>query len=387
MADRAAQLAGLEREGLLRRRRVMQSAQGPEIRLDGRELLAFCSNDYLGLAAHPAVTEAFKAGADRHGVGSGASHLVCGHHQAHADLEQALAEHTGREAALLFSSGYMANLGIIAALAGRGESLLQDKLNHASLLDAARLSQSRLLRYPHNDMDALSRRLESADKPALVVTDGVFSMDGDLARLSEMARLCQSHQVPLMVDDAHGLGVLGPQGEGVLAHYGLSPSQVPVLMGTLGKALGVYGAFVAGSRELIDYLVQKARPYIYTTALPPALAEATRASLGLCRSEHWRREHLQGLIRRFRRETLALGYELMPSDTPIQPILVGSAHEALRLSSALESHGVLVTAIRPPTVPEGGARLRVTFSAAHSEAHLDRLLEALASARESQGGK
>lgn len=386
MADRAAELATREREGLLRRRRVLQSAQGPEIRLDGRPLVAFCSNDYLGLAAHPEVTEALKEAADQYGVGSGASHLVCGHHQAHADLEQALAEHTGREAALLFSSGYMANLGAITALTYRGETLLQDRLNHASLLDAARLSEARLLRYHHNDLDALSRRLDSAERPSLVVTDGVFSMDGDLAPLPEMAALCRQHDVPLMVDDAHGLGVLGPQGSGVVAHYGLSAYEVPVLMGTLGKALGVYGAFVAGSRELIDYLVQKARPYIYTTALPPALAAATSMSLQLCRREDGRREHLQGLISRFRREALALGYELMPSETPIQPIMVGSAHEALRLSTALESRGVLVTAIRPPTVPAGSARLRVTFSAAHSEAHLDQLLFALDSARENAGG-
>ncbi|TVP57306.1 MAG: 8-amino-7-oxononanoate synthase [Halomonadaceae bacterium] len=382
IADWAAELATRERQGLLRRRRVLQSQQGPHVIIDGQHRLAFCSNDYLGLAAHPALTEALKGAADQWGVGSGASHLVCGHHQCHHDLEQALAAHTGREAALLFSSGYMANLGVIAALTGRGETILQDRLNHASLLDAARLSDARLVRYAHNDMGALKQRLESVDKPALVVTDGVFSMDGDLADLPAMAQLCQDHQVPLMVDDAHGIGVLGAQGGGVLSHFGLSPEQVPVLMGTLGKALGVYGAFIAGSQALIDYLVQKARPYIYTTALPPALAAATQVGLQLCRDESWRREQLTALVQRFRREAQGLGYELMPSATPIQPIMVGSAHEALRLSTALEEQGVLVTAIRPPTVPLGGARLRVTFSAAHTEAHLDQLLEALAKARE-----
>jgi len=386
MADIAAELAQRRKDGLLRQRRVLQSAPGVDVVIDGKRLLAFCSNDYLGLAGHPAVTDALKTAADSLGVGSGAAHLVCGHHEVHHELEDALAAHTGREAALLFSTGYMANLGVISALAGRGERVYQDRLNHASLLDGARLSGARLIRYQHADPEALEERLQATASPGLVVTDGVFSMDGDLAPMPELAGICGRYGVPLMVDDAHGIGVLGATGGGVVEHYGLSQAEVPVLMGTLGKGLGTAGAFVAGSRDLIDYLIQKARTYIYTTAMPPALAAATLCSLRLSREEHWRREHLQDLIRQFRAGAESLGYRLMPSDSPIQPIEVGSARDALHLSAALEAKGILVTAIRPPTVPVGRARLRVTLSAAHTDAHLAQLLAALAEVRHEAGG-
>ena len=381
MPDYERELEQRRRQGLLRRRRVLQSPQQPAIRVDGKALTGFCSNDYLGLANHPEVIAALTEAAGKHGVGSGASHLVCGHHQAHEDLEAALAEYTGREAALLFSTGYMANLGVMAALAGRGEVILQDRLNHASLIDGARLSDARLRRYAHADMDALGEQLQDSGRVALVATDGVFSMDGDSAPLTPMAALCRDRGVPLMVDDAHGLGVLGPQGAGLVAEQGLSQSEVPVLVGTLGKAMGVSGAFVAGSRELIDYLIQTARTGIYTTAMPPALAAAACRALQISREESWRREHLQRLIHWFREEAAQLGFELMPSATPIQPLVLGSAERALAFSQALECQGILVTAIRPPTVPEGTARLRFTFSAAHSEDQVRQLLEALASVR------
>ncbi len=355
------------------------------IQVDGARCSAFCSNDYLGLASHPRVIEALTRAASRQGVGSGASHLVCGHHESHDALERALAEATGREAALLFSTGYMANLGVISALAGRRQTVLEDRLNHASLIDGARLSDARLVRYAHADAAALEEALEQQESPALVATDSVFSMDGDLAPLTEIAVLCQSREIPLLVDDAHGFGVLGESGGGVVEALGLCQNSVPLLMGTLGKALGVSGAFVAGSRALIDYLVQQARTYIYTTAMPPALAEATLESLAISREEGWRRRRLDALVEWFRREASALGYELMPSSTPIQPLIVGSAEDALALSEALERRGILVPAIRPPTVPKGTARLRFTFSAEHTDAQMEELISALSAVRDEAG--
>jgi 8-amino-7-oxononanoate synthase len=346
--------------------------------VDGKELLVFCSNDYLGLARHPVVAEAFKKGIDRYGSGSGAAHLISGHSPAHHALEEELAEFVQRPAALLFSTGYMANLGIIAALCGRNDTLFEDRLNHASLLDAATLSRARLIRYSHGQTDELLQKLAGVVKGRkLVVTDGVFSMDGDLAPLPTLAGLTKEHQAWLMVDDAHGFGVLGPQGRGTLAHFGLGLSEVPVLMATLGKGLGVFGAFVAGSEELIETLVQFARPYIYTTATPAAMAEATRTALSLVGAESWRRERLLELIRRFRVGAAQLGLPLMESSTPIQPLLLGCAERALRWSQGLESAGMLVSAIRPPTVPEGMARLRITLTAAHQDEDIDRLLDSL----------
>ncbi|MBD3618606.1 MAG: 8-amino-7-oxononanoate synthase [Chromatiales bacterium] len=378
MKDLRAELAARREAGLYRRRRTVDSPQTPRMVIDGREVLSFCSNDYLGLANHPEIIAAFKRGADTYGVGSGAAHLVNGHTRAHHALEEELAAFTGRERALLFSTGYMANLGVAAALVGRGDAVFEDRLNHASLLDAGLLSGARLMRYPHNDAAALAGRLgarEAGEK--LVLTDGVFSMDGDLAPVTELAQACRRHDAWFMVDDAHGLGVLGEHGRGTLEAAGLGPDEVPILMGTLGKGLGTAGAFVAGSEDLIEYLIQTARTYIYTTAQPPAVAEATRAALKLVDAEPWRREKLQDLVARFRAGAAQLGLTLMDSPTPIQPLLVGDNQTALAMSEALWEQGILVTAIRPPTVPAGTARLRVTLSAAHDERDVDQLLTAL----------
>ncbi len=359
-------------------RPIVQSPLTPEIQVDGRRLTAFCSNDYLGLANHPKVIEAFQQAANRYGVGSGASHLVCGHSEEHHKLEEELAEFTGRERALLFSTGYMANLGAVNALVGRGDAVFEDRLNHASLLDAGLLSGARFQRFRHNDVVHLREQLQISDaRHKLILVDGVFSMDGDLAPLPELAQTAREFDAWLMVDDAHGLGCLGAAGGGCLEHFGLSETHVPILMGTLGKAFGSFGAFVAGSETLIESLIQFARPYIYTTALPPAVAAATRAALRLVREGGDRRAHLQNLVQRFRTGAQSLGLELWPSVSAIQPIIVGADARALRLTEALRQRGFWISAIRPPTVPEGTARLRVTLSAAHTEAQVDALLEAL----------
>ncbi|OUS29974.1 8-amino-7-oxononanoate synthase [Gammaproteobacteria bacterium 45_16_T64] len=367
-----------KRQGLYRSRRLLDGAQKPLVTIDGERFLAFCSNDYLGLANHPKIVAAFKQAADIYGVGSGASHLVIGHSRVHHELEEALAERVGRDRALLFSSGYMANMGVINALAGRGDHVLEDKLNHASLLDGALLSNAKLQRYFHSDPSNLEKRLQqlNADGERLVVTDTVFSMDGDVAPLASISSVCQQHGAVLMVDDAHGFGVMGGGGAGAVNAAGLSQQDVPVLMATLGKAMGTAGAFIAGSEDLIDYLVQKARTYIYTTALPPAVAAATLESLRIVSDESWRQEKLQHLIKRFRLGAHDLGLALMESKTAIQPVLVGTSEMATGMSDALQKQGVLVTAIRPPTVPKGSARLRVTLSAAHSEEDVDILLSA-----------
>jgi 8-amino-7-oxononanoate synthase len=368
-------------QGLYRQRRVIDGPQGVSIQCDGRELLSFCSNDYLGLANEPRVAEAMREGTRRYGVGSGAAHLISGHSAAHHALEEELAELLGAQRALLFSTGYMANVGVLSALLGRGDTLLQDKLNHASLIDGATLCGAKLKRYRHADMDGLGRMLASvldgAEGNCLVASDGVFSMDGDVAPLDEMAGLAGQHDAALMVDDAHGFGVLGERGRGSVAAAGLGFDEVPIYMATLGKALGTAGAFVAGSETLIETLIQRARSYVYTTAMPAALAEATRASLRIAAEEQWRRDHLQALVQRFREGAQSLGLQLMASRTPIQPIVLGEAETALAWSNALLEQGILVTPIRPPTVPQGSARLRVTFSAAHELAQVDRLLDTL----------
>jgi len=376
--DLASRLAARRAEHLYRHRPLLESPQGPEVVVDGTPLLAFCSNDYLGLASHPEVIRALQQGAEKWGVGGGASHLVIGHSTPHHELEEALAEFTGRPRALLFSTGYMANLAAVTALVGQGDAVLEDRLNHASLLDAGLLSGARFSRYLHNDPASLAGRLDKAAGNTLVVTDGVFSMDGDLADLPALCAQAKRKGAWVMVDDAHGFGPLGAHGGGIVEHYGLGLDEVPVLVGTLGKAFGTSGAFVAGSEELIETLIQFARPYIYTTSQPPAVACATLRSLQLLRTEDWRREHLNHLIARFRRGAAEIGLTLMDSPTPIQPILIGDSERALRLSALLKVRGILVGAIRPPTVPAGSARLRVTFSAAHSEAQLERLLQALA---------
>ena len=376
--DLRARLDERRAADLYRQRPLLQSPQGPQVVVDGQALIAFCNNDYLGLANHPEVIKAWQAGAERWGVGGGASHLVIGHSGPHHALEEALAELTGRPRALLFTTGYMANLGTVTALAGQGDTVLQDRLNHASLLDAGLLSGARFNRYLHNDAQSLSTRLDRAVGDTLVVTDGVFSMDGDVADLPALAKVAKARGAWLMVDDAHGFGTLGANGGGVVEHFGLSQDDVPVLIGTLGKGFGTAGAFVAGSDDLIEALVQFARPYIYTTSQPPALACATLKSLELLRTEHWRREHLARLIAQFRRGAEQLGLSLMDSFTPIQPIMIGSSARALTLSKMLRERGLMVTAIRPPTVPNGSARLRVTLSAAHSAAQVQLLLNALA---------
>ena len=376
--DLAARLAARRADNLYRQRPLLQSPQGPVVQVDGQEYLAFSSNDYLGLANHPQVVEAMQQGAARWGVGGGASHLVIGHSEPHHQLEQALAEFTGRERVLLLSSGYIANLAVITALVGKGDSVLHDRLNHASLLDAGLLSGARFSRYLHNDLNSLQQRLHKAQGNRLLVTDGVFSMDGDLAHLPELAAQAKAHNAWLMVDDAHGFGVLGNTGGGLVEHYGLSTEDVPVLVGTLGKSFGTSGAFVAGSEELIETLIQFARPYIYTTSSPPAVACATLASLHLLQTEHWRREHLQQLIAQFRQGAQALGLNLMDSPTPIQPIIIGDSGKAMAISAQLRAQGILVGAIRPPTVPAGSARLRITLTAAHSSEQVQHLLDALA---------
>lgn len=372
-----AALQQLRRDGLYRSRRVLDGAQGVRPVIDGRRMLSFCSNDYLGLAAHPTIAAALREGVERFGVGSGAAHLVTGHSEAHRALEHALADFVGRPRALLFSTGYMANIGVIGALAGRGDRIYADRLNHASLVDGARISGARLNRYPHGDIGRL-RNLLHEEGPGLIVTDGVFSMDGDLAPLPALARLAADSGSWLMVDDAHGLGVLGERGRGSLRHFGLGLSQVPILMGTLGKAFGTFGAFVAGDETLIETLIQRARSYIYSTALPPGVAYATSTALRIASAEDWRRTHLAALVTRFRAGAAGLGLPLAASTTPIQPLIAGDSAKALAWSRFLEEHGVLVTAIRPPTVPRGSARLRITLSAAHTAADVDRLLELLA---------
>jgi len=364
---------------LYRSRWTHQSHQTPTLLIDGEVYLAFCSNDYLGLASHPRLTAAWCNGAEKYAVGSGASHLITGHTEAHHALEKELAAYTGRERALLFSTGYMANIGVITTLLGRHDAVFLDKLNHASLVDAALLSRAKIHRYSHNNIKTLSRLLaQSPAQHQLIITDGVFSMDGDVADLPNIVQLANHHQAWVMVDDAHGLGVMGDTGRGTLEMYGLGADEVPVLMGTLGKAFGVFGAFVAGSELLIEALIQSARSYIYTTALPPALAEAVRESLIVAEQETWRREHLHELIAYFRAAAAEKEIPLMESSTPIQPIILGDSEKALAASAALYKRNIIVTAIRPPTVPQGTARLRITLSALHQKNQIDQLIAALA---------
>ncbi|WP_350016471.1 8-amino-7-oxononanoate synthase [Rhodanobacter sp. IGA1.0] len=378
----AVQTAERESANLRRRLRTIDRAEGPWLEIGGRRLLSFCSNDYLGLAQHPQLIAALNRAAREEGVGSTSAHLICGHRREHAELEEALAAWTGRERALLFSTGYMANLGVLQALLARGDLCVQDKLNHACLLDGAKLSGAELKRYPHADVDAAARQLAAhPNAAALLATDGVFSMDGDVAPLRELAQLCAREQATLLVDDAHGFGVLGDDGAGSLGAANLGQHEVPLLMATLGKALGCSGAFVAGSAPLIEGLVQFARPYIYTTAMPPALAGAALEAVQLAQKEAWRREKLAAMIRRFRHGAAELGLPLAASPSAIQPLLLGGADAALAAAQTLERQGLLVTAIRPPTVPAGQARLRITLSAAHEEAHVDRLLAALETLR------
>lgn len=373
-----ASLTQRQEQGLYRQRLTLDSAQGPVVRLQGRDYLNFCSNDYLGLAAHPRLVESFQRAAGQYGVGSGASHLVCGHSRPHHELEEALAEMTGRPRALLFSSGYAANTGTLTSLLQPGDNVFQDRLNHASLLDGGLHSGARFRRFAHNDVADLDAKLAAVEGSGLVVVDGVFSMDGDSAPLGELAALCRRQDAWLMVDDAHGFGVMGESGAGSVQAAGMGIKEVPVLMATLGKALGTGGAFVAGDDYLIEGLIQQARNYIYTTALAPALAAATLTSLAILREEAWRRNHLVTLIQRFRDGANQLGLPLMASNSAIQPLKVGDATQATAMSQTLRERGLLIGAIRPPTVPSGTSRLRITLSAAHSPQQVDRLLEELA---------
>lgn len=376
LAGRASQR---QAQHLERQRRVLHTSDPAEIQLGGKTLLNFSSNDYLGLASHPDLVMALKESADKDGVGSGASALVSGYREQHRLLETELADFLQREKVLLFSSGYLANLAFTSSLTGKADVIIQDKLCHASLIDAARLSGARFLRYAHADVAALQRQLQvEKEGNAMVVSDGVFSMDGDVAPLRALATACEEHGAWLAVDDAHGIGVCGPGGLGSVASAGLSQQQVPVLTGTLGKAFGCSGAFVAGSEALVNHLVNVARSYIYTTAMPPAVAAAARAALRHVIEDEWRREHLQTLVQHFRQGAQSRGLELLPSDSPIQPLVIGSSETTVKLAGRLQKRGFLVVAIRPPTVRQGTARLRITLNSAHQSDQLDTLLDAIA---------
>ena len=373
----ADQLEELGRSGLLRRRLVREGPQGSRIVVAGREYLAFCSNDYLGLSNHPRIVEAAVEAVRAYGVGEGASHLLSGHSVVHERLEAKLAEFLGVPRALLFSTGYQANIGAVTALVGSEDAVFSDALNHASLIDGVRLSRAQVVRYPHADLDYLGGALASSrTRGKLIVTDGVFSMDGDIAPLRAMLDLCERHDAWLLVDDAHGFGVIGPEGRGSAAHFGLRSPRI-IHVGTLGKAAGVSGAFVAGATEVIETVLQRARTYVYTTAAPALLAAAVEASLELIREEEWRRERLRRLIATLKQSLHGAEPGLAPSDTPIQPLIIGASGEAVTASAALRERGILAPAIRPPTVPEGTARLRISLSAAHSEDDVTRLAAAL----------
>ncbi len=378
-----AALSAIDRQHLRRTRREVERFPDPGNRtllhLQGRDVVDFSSNDYLGLAYHPELVEAMAACATRCGAGSGAAHLITGHGIEHAYLEEELAAYTGCERALLFSTGYMANLGLLSTLAGRHETVILDRLSHASLIDGALLSGARLRRFAHNDSGAAAQLLASSRHPvAILATEGVFSMDGDLAPLPELARLAREYDAWLVIDDAHGLGVLGASGRGSLEHWGLQSDAMPVLMGTLGKAFGSFGAFVAGSADLIELLVQRARPYIYTTALPQAVAAAARTGLQIAQRESWRRERVLALCGHFRRRAQQAGLQTGEACTPIQPLLLPDEQSALTAQERLFAAGFAVAAIRPPTVPVGRSRLRITLSAAHTEEQVNALVSALA---------
>lgn len=356
----------------------MQSRDGARLVVNGQPLVSFASNDYLGLSQHPVLVEAAQAAAARHGVGATASPLVCGHGSEHAGLEHELGCFVGRERALLFDSGYLANIGLVPALVGRGDAVFSDALNHACLIDGVRLSRAEAHVYPHLDVNALARQLAaSTARRKLVATDAVFSMDGDLAPLPALLALCERHDALLLIDDAHGFGVLGPRGEGSPSHLGLPPSPRLVHMATLSKAAGCAGGFVAGDTDTLEWLMQRSRSYVYSTATPAMVVAAARASLPLIAAEGWRRERLARHIARLRAGLAGLPWALMPSDTPIQPLRVGDDRQALALSAGLAEAGLWVPAIRPPTVPEGTARLRISLSAAHSEADVARLVDTL----------
>ncbi len=378
MTDFSRPLAALDAQALRRRRRLVSSPCAPQMTVDGAPLIAFCSNDYLGLASDPALIAAAQEGARLYGLGAGASPLVSGHMAPHAALEKRLAAFTGFARALLFSTGYLANLGAVPALAGRGDAIFSDRLNHASLIDAARLARAELNIYPHCDLSALAAALAaSRAKHKLIITDAVFSMDGDMAPLPEILALAERHKAWLLVDDAHGFGLLGPQGRGTAAHYGLDSPHL-VVMGTLGKAAGGAGAFVAGPEEAIEWILQKARSYIFSTAEPPLIAHALLSALDLIEQGDARRAALTARITQLRASLHPRRWTLLPSHTAIQPLVIGDNAETLALAARLETRGLWVPGIRPPTVPAGTARLRIALSAAHTEEQVARLVQVLA---------
>jgi 8-amino-7-oxononanoate synthase len=363
--------------GLYRQRQTLEGPQETHVSIAGQQFLAFCSNDYLGLANHPALIEAACEGAQQYGIGAGASHLISGHFSPHQSLEEELARFTGFPRALIFSTGYMANIGVVTALLGRNDAVFADKLNHASLNDAALLSRAKLVRYPHLDLSALEQRLAASKaKCKLVMTDAVFSMDGDIAPVADLLALCEQHNAWLLLDDAHGFGVLGKQGRGVSNYFNLNSPHI-IYMATLGKAAGVFGAFVAAQSDIIETLIQTARSYIYTTATPALLSHALLTSLQLIEQEAWRRDRLKQLVTQLRGELQSLPWALLESSMPIQPLIIGDSRDAMQISNELRSQGILVPAIRPPTVPHGSARLRISLSASHSEKDIEQLASAL----------
>lgn len=383
IAELDAQLAHIDAQSLRRRRRVTESPSTPRVQVDGRAMLAFCSNDYLGLAAHPKIIAALQQGAELYGAGSGASHLISGHSRAHAQLEERLAQFVAPQIenarALYFCTGYMANLAMLGALAGSDADLFSESLNHASLIDGARLSRAHVHVYPQGDLEKLSALLAASTAvKKMVVTDSVFSMDGDLADLPRLLALCEQHDAWLVVDDAHGFGVLGADGRGVLEHFNLRSPNL-VYMGTLGKAAGVAGAFVAAHASVIEWMVQRARPYIYTTAAPPAVAHALLTSLDIIEGAEGaaRRTQLHSLIAQFSQTLQLSTWQTMASATAIQPVVIGANDVAMQVAADLYARGIWVPAIRPPTVPAGTARLRVTLSAAHTADDVAQLVDML----------
>lgn len=380
LSDISETLYKRRQEHLYRSRRVVTATDGRHVLIDNKQLLSFCSNDYLGLSQHPEIRKTMQEGVNRYGVGSGAAHLISGHNEAHHALEEELANFVERPRALVFSTGYMANLGSVQALLGNKDAVFEDRLNHASLIDAGLSSGASFHRYQHADCQSLDTMLKKSDaRKKLIVTDGVFSMDGDIAPLDQLSQTAKKHNAWLMVDDAHGIGINGKQGRGTLNQFELGTSDVPLLMATCGKALGTFGAFVAGEEDLIEYLIQESRTYIYTTALPPALAEATRKSIVITQQEDWRREKLRSLVMQYKKGAHELGLKTIDSSTPIQPVILGDNDKALSVSQSLYDNGILVSAIRPPTVPRNSARLRITFSALHESSDVDFLLSQLES--------
>lgn len=378
MKDLRKALKQQQQLGLYRHRRCLEGPQGREITLDGQRLLNFCSNDYLGLANHPDVVKRFQAAADKYGVGSGSAHLVNGHSRAHHALEEELAEFTGYPRALLFSTGYMANLAAAQSLCSRGDSIVEDKLNHASLIDAAQLSGGKLRRYLHNDMQSLQQQLERSNSTEILISsDAVFSMDGDEANIPQLVKASHQHNAWLMLDDAHGFGVLGEHGKGSLSHQQVESRHVPIYMATLGKALGTAGAFIAGDDDLVEFLIQTARSYIYTTAMPAAIAEASRASLQIIRRDSALQQSLMQNIHHFQTLASETRIRRMPSNTAIQPVVIGDARTATAISQQLFEQGLHIAAIRPPTVPEGSARLRITLRADHTPSDITQLVDQL----------